>query len=543
MSKFSRVQWLIAAGLFGVVCILGALRMAPGVVGVYHDDGIYVATAKALAEGKGYRLIDLPGEPPQTKYPFLYPAVLAVLWRLWPVFPDNLVLLQTFSLVCTAGSVAIAFLYLVRFGYFSTGEAASAGVISATSTFVLYFATQTLSEPLFGLLLVCGLWSTEAALRSDTSIGRSTALRYGVTIALSFLTRVVAAPVVGIASLLVLWRKRSVWLVIGAGCSVSVWLWWVVRHSTASVPGDDAAAYYSVAPYIAWWSPGASNPLSVSALNSLFVPMGTIAVPLPVFGEVAPHGIWIVLLLGVTTWWFVARGWYARTALVASLAGYIALILIWPWPPNRFLVPVVPLILAFLVRGINRASVRLPRALRHALLSAVLAGAVLSNLTVIVEDIASTRRSGYPQFPGISDDPPEWNHFEELFRWVRQNSSARDLLASGLDTMLFLYTDRHAVRPFELQPVALFYGDSRPPAGTVEEFVGALRRQHVSFFVRVPMIGFTEEAPLERLLTDTMRKFPGCLTEAYSVPGDPQFAAFAVHAPSCASERPSMAGL
>ena len=38
-------------------------------VGIYHDDGIYLVTAKALAEGKGYRIINLPAELPQTKYP------------------------------------------------------------------------------------------------------------------------------------------------------------------------------------------------------------------------------------------------------------------------------------------------------------------------------------------------------------------------------------------------------------------------------------------------------------------------------------------
>ncbi len=208
--------------------------MAPGVVGVFHDDGIYVATAKALAEGRGYRLIDLPGEPPQTKYPFLYPAVLAILWRLWPVFPDNLVLLQGFSLICTASSVAIAFLYLVRFGYFSSrrGSLGLADQRDLTGAVVLRdpdvigtaFRPAPDLRPLVRRNLHC---------IAPPSMSRSTALLSGVTLALSFLTRVVAAPVVAVASLLVLWRKRNVWLLVGAVGCASLWVWWVVRHSVA----------------------------------------------------------------------------------------------------------------------------------------------------------------------------------------------------------------------------------------------------------------------------------------------------------------------
>lgn len=65
--------------------------MVPGVTGIYHDDGIYVCTAKALAQGQGYRLINLPDSPLQTKYPIIYPALLAVLWKIWPVFPYFLI--------------------------------------------------------------------------------------------------------------------------------------------------------------------------------------------------------------------------------------------------------------------------------------------------------------------------------------------------------------------------------------------------------------------------------------------------------------------
>ena len=41
---------------------------APG-FDVYNDDGIYLVTAKALAEGSGYRIISLPEPIAQTKYP------------------------------------------------------------------------------------------------------------------------------------------------------------------------------------------------------------------------------------------------------------------------------------------------------------------------------------------------------------------------------------------------------------------------------------------------------------------------------------------
>ena len=37
-------------------------------------------TARSLAEGHGYRIISLPGSPPQTKYPILFPHLLSLPW-------------------------------------------------------------------------------------------------------------------------------------------------------------------------------------------------------------------------------------------------------------------------------------------------------------------------------------------------------------------------------------------------------------------------------------------------------------------------------
>jgi hypothetical protein len=62
-----------------------------------HDDGLYLVSAKSLADGSGYRIESLPDAPAQTKYPPLYPWFLSWVWRLSPSYPDNLRLATLFS--------------------------------------------------------------------------------------------------------------------------------------------------------------------------------------------------------------------------------------------------------------------------------------------------------------------------------------------------------------------------------------------------------------------------------------------------------------
>src|SRR5438105_12250232 len=89
----------VAASIFISWAYWTALH-APA-VGMFHDDGIYAVTAKALATGHGYRIISLPGEIAQTKYPILFPALLAAVWKLAPEFPQNLFWLKLAPFACT----------------------------------------------------------------------------------------------------------------------------------------------------------------------------------------------------------------------------------------------------------------------------------------------------------------------------------------------------------------------------------------------------------------------------------------------------------
>ena len=94
------IRAALAVGGVFLVSAYAVAMFAPA-TGTFHDDGIYIVTARALAEGEGYRIISLPESPPQTKYPTLFPWLLSLVWRLAPSFPDNLPLLRTVPVAST----------------------------------------------------------------------------------------------------------------------------------------------------------------------------------------------------------------------------------------------------------------------------------------------------------------------------------------------------------------------------------------------------------------------------------------------------------
>jgi hypothetical protein len=227
ISLCRRDIW-IAIALGGLIILLGSWQMVVGVCGVYHDDGIYVITAKALAQGAGYRLINLPNSPMQTKYPILYLALLAIIWKIWPSFPKNLVAMQGVSLCAGAGSVALSNLNMLRFGYFTRGVAFASGLLCAASTFFLYFCTITLSETTFTFFSIRALWAIDQQVRFPVD-KRSSKILLGVLLVLPFLTRTIGMAII-LAGLLVLYlsQQRVRWVGLGASLIVIPWILWIL---------------------------------------------------------------------------------------------------------------------------------------------------------------------------------------------------------------------------------------------------------------------------------------------------------------------------
>src|SRR5262245_26742017 len=125
------------------VCILICLAAAyvallqTPAAGTFHDDGVYLVTAKALAEGQGYRIITLPGELLHTRYPILFPWLVALVWNLYASFPANLPWLRLVPLLATLVWLSLSRPLLRRFGASRTQASASV-MLTAISPWVAF---------------------------------------------------------------------------------------------------------------------------------------------------------------------------------------------------------------------------------------------------------------------------------------------------------------------------------------------------------------------------------------------------------------------
>ena len=102
-------------------------------------------------------------------------------------------------------------------------------------------------------------------------------------------------------------------------------------------------------------------------------------------------------------------------------------------------------------------------------------------------------------------------------------------VASGLDSMVALYTGCQAFRPFEYQPGQLFYG--QPAARSMdEELMAILELRRPQYLVQLPMPEFAEERPFAKAVAELRSSHPEWLSVAYQDP-EPGFVIYKVHPP------------
>lgn len=427
------------AVIAALVVLVGAIAsITPDPIGVFWDDGVYLLTAKALAAGDGYRYTYLPGAPPAIHYPPGFPLLLAAVLRITPEFPANVALLKLLNPLCLALGVYGAARLGARVLRLGAGPAAVAVVICALIAPVLVLTNVLLSESLFFALLTWALIAAEDAL---TAGGTRRALAAGALCALLALVRTVGGVLMP-AALIALWwrgRRREAGLLLAAAVVLlapwQLWVWAAARGFPDELRG-------SYGPYLEWVvngyrrDPGLALAVVAKNAGDLWRAFGI------VFAPRLPHALQVGAACALLAAFGAGLAALARRApvLLLFLLAYGAVVLLWPYNPERFVWAVWPLTGLVLVAAGKDAgewlAPRWPAAPRVVILGVALL------LTGHAAYAARGLAAGWAGAPQRAMTARLW----PLVQWSVTHAGARDVVASDGHVMIALYTG-HTTMP------------------------------------------------------------------------------------------------
>jgi hypothetical protein len=104
-----------------------------------------------------------------------------------------------------------------------------------------------------------------------------------------------------------------------------------------------------------------------------------------------------------------------------------------------------------------------------------------------------------------------WDGYQKTFDWVRSHTAPTDIVASGMDTMAFLYTGRAAYRPVVYQPESM-YGAPGSPIGSVPEVEQRLAKAR--YVVLLP--GYELDGAFRQAIREIQARREGWLRPVYS---------------------------
>jgi hypothetical protein len=515
-SRRFSISAIVLGLLLGAAAIWGANKQA---LGLFHDDGIYAVVAKAIYQGDGYRIISLPAAPPQTKYPFLYSYVLSWLWTINPSFPGNILLLKAFNI-----GVLVA-IFFVSIGFYrrlfpaATIGALLFGVLVCTNPIVFTYTDYAVSDLLFVLLALVALY---LACRNFTP---GKILPMAALTGLACLTRLAAAPLVlagAVQSIIMRGWRGAIYFAGVVLLLVAPWFLWV--SSNRNQAASSLLAYYHAYDFASGGSGGVGELLAkhgpIVASNARYLAGSfDLLYLLPLMPWLTPFvAVFTVLGMAIS----VRRD---DTFAWAFFGSSVALLLIWPFHPGRYVAPLVPLLVLFLFRGMAAAEhwittsgsdylfkellAKLPWA--PVALILLLNGIWLSSYLLIRDE--QTTRGGYG-----SRAPYGWAGFEESFAWIRQNTALDARLGTAYDPMYFLYTGRQAVRPALHRSATYFYpyGQAKPDVGSVNEIKPELEKMRIDYLIIDPLDGYAEGKAMLKLFGELVAAYGDKATHVFT---------------------------
>ena len=401
--------------------------------GETHDDSLYYVAAKGIASGAGYRILNLPAEPFQTKYPPGYPFFLSLAWRIEPDFPANLKFAMALNWLVFPAFVSLSYLWLRR-----TGRPWLSSALIALNPYMVLFSTYLMSELLFGCLVLLSLLLSRRVVLAALAGAAAYLVRSGgIVLAASGAT--------------CLWlegrRKDAVQFAAVFLPFVLAWMIWAKMHQA---PGTDIVTLYYTNYYGYQLLNVHLNEFHLflwKNLDGVLWGVGSLFIPRifdSLLMKILAQTLAVASLIGVAR---MVRRPEVRPFVFFSLL-YIFLLVIWHFPPNeRFVLPLFPLLAAGFVAEMERLwdgiragfihpirSQRVAAVMMGVAFAVIMVGAGVSQavtLTRLMPNMLAQQRSRL-----IAQ--------RQAYDWIQQNLPFDATVMAAMDPLLYLYTGRHS---------------------------------------------------------------------------------------------------
>ena len=440
-SQHRAWQWAVAIGALVALAhvVLRITELFP--IGAFADDGIYVALGKALASGEGYRSAYAVGSPPHLKYPPGLPALFAAIWSF---APDVEGFRQVWAIVTPLVTGTTAGL-IVWIGHkvleLPVWLAACLGVGPLLTDPALHYLNLPLSEGLY-LLLTSGLILALASSRG----GRLTLAAAIVLAAAAPFLRAQGIVLIATLGIVTLARRSLGAAVVATVAATAPYAAWTLLRPIAA----EAITQPDELPYTAWvGSGGAGEAIGLLGAGILtnarayFWILAEHSAPLAAMGILIASALVALAVVG-----FVAN-LKERPEVSVPVGLTTLLILVWPWPQDRFLLPILPFAGLLIATVVSRWRPR-PTALAMCLLVGLVGVRQweVRQFAYVDYDPAAHQRVAYPSLFLMTNS----RFLISTSRWLNHNASPLDRVVTPLHGGVYLYTGLRTTPASPAQP-------------------------------------------------------------------------------------------
>ncbi len=468
--------------LFGPIVVLGLTAAylavgwsSPPSVGYWRDDATYVSNARALAEGRGYRRIEMPDEPLETQFPIGYPAALSLAFRVAPSFPENLPLLLLFGAFGAACAIVLASFYWRAMWETPAREAWMVGALAAASPVFVAFVRYTMSDLFYAGIAIAALVCADCLARGSLRRERGFVALAALLAAAAVLTRGIGISLAAAVVLAPLLRRRFDLAAVAFGVALACLTPWWIWQSGAAAENASLEMHRLLAldlSYAPWLPHDVGEVVRVVVQNIARLLLGLgyfqLGIPSEFVGRAIIEGgarlvfvhVLFALAMAAVVTGFVASARRRFGALHLYALGYAAITLAYASSPHRFLVPWAPFLLFFLLWGIRSATAFVGGERAGKIGATAVAG--LLALAFFFDDV---KLLGSTESHYVMRERPAGADFSELRSlesWLRNFTEESDRIASPWPGGIFLATGRQGYGAWpDERPYEVCYGSER----------------------------------------------------------------------------------